>query len=309
MEPLWWHRTTPRRWALLLAESSPIPPCPSRHRHLKPRGSNFGVSAPDPPMGTQHCGLGVRNTSRRSAADGTLRAAPRPPATPLTPLTPQALRSRCGALQCIQSALSHPIPAQDAASRCALPGVRAHVPHAVPGAQHPQPNLPAAQPHCTATCGPSHGAMGPRCHGAGAHLLLPPALHPAPVVQHGGSRRCGPDTAVPPCPPVCPPPGSLPLAHGVPPVPPPRPSRQEGSGPAPHIPGQPSGCGVPAGPPPALPAAPWGGGKAVGARRRGAAHQRAAVVIPTTPCPGHHRQLSSGPMETGDRSSVTKVTA
>lgn len=154
-----------------------------------------------------------------------------------------------------------------------------------------------------------HGAMGPRCHGAGAHLLLPPALHPAPVVQHGGSRRCGPDTAVPPCPPVCPPPGSLPLAHGVPPVPPPRPSRQEGSGPAPHIPGQPSGCGVPAGPPPALPAAPWGGGKAVGARRRGAAHQRAAVVIPTTPCPGHHRQLSSGPMETGDRSSVTKVTA
>lgn len=80
-EPLWWHRTTPHRWALLLAESSPIPPCPSRHRHLKPRGSNFGVSAPDPPMGTQHCGLGVRNTSRRSSADGTLRAAPCPPAT------------------------------------------------------------------------------------------------------------------------------------------------------------------------------------------------------------------------------------
>lgn len=200
-EPLWWHRTTPRRWALLLAESSPIPPCPSRHRHLKPRGSNFGVSAPDPPMGTQHCGLGVRNTSRRSSANGTLRAAPRPPATPLTPLTPQALRSRCGALQCIQVC---PFPPNTSAG-CSIPlcpswGQSPRAPRrswrSAPTAQPPSSSAPLhghvwAQPW-------GYGVTVPRCWSS-----------PSPAAS-SPSCSCGPTWGQPSvraghrCPPVSP---------------------------------------------------------------------------------------------------------
>lgn len=269
----------------------------------------MGSQPQHPPMGTQHCGLGVRNTSRRSAADGTLRTAPRPPATPLTLLTPQALRSRCGALQCIQVC---PFPPNTSAG-CSIPlcpswGQSPRAP------RRARRSAPTAQPPSSSA--PLHGHVWAQPWGYG--VTVPRCWSSPSPAASSPSCSCGPTWGQPSvraghrCTPVSPrvPPARLSaLSSWGAPGPPPRPSRQEGSGPAPHIPGQPSGCGVPAGPPPALPAAPWGGGKAVGARRRGAAHQRAAVVIPTTPCPGHHRQLSSGPMETGDRSSVTKVTA